>query len=180
VEGPGQSLFDTLKNEFPEMPFVAEDLGKIDRAVYDLRDNYGLPGMKVLQFAFGDNTPFQPHITHNHGYNSIAYTGTHDNNTARGWFRKEADSAMKKKIEQYTGIKVKEKNCHEVILRICFSSPAKIAIAPVQDILGLDEKSRMNTPSTTKGNWLWKLRQGQLNVSSIAYLKEITEIFGRY
>ncbi|MFP4543479.1 MAG: malto-oligosyltrehalose synthase [Candidatus Kapaibacterium sp.] len=180
VEGPGQSLFDTLKNEFPEMPFVAEDLGKIDRPVYDLRDNYGLPGMKVLQFAFGDNTPFQPHITHNHGYNSIAYTGTHDNNTARGWFRKEADSAMKKKIEQYTGIKVKEKNCHEVILRICFSSPAKIAIAPVQDILGLDEKSRMNTPSTTKGNWLWKLRQGQLNVSSIAYLKEITEIFGRY
>ncbi len=179
VKGPANDLFDVIKEEFPDMPFVAEDLGQIDQDVYDLRDHYKLPGMRVLQFGFEENMPYLQHTPLTFTYNSIAYTGTHDNNTMKGWYRKEADKATLKRFKKYTGKKLKEKNCHKEMIRVTYSSVAKISIIPIQDWLGLDEKSRMNFPSTTEGNWLWKLKEGQLSKKLEKKIRDMVRTFGR-
>ncbi len=179
-EGPGSKLFDVIKKEFPHMPFVAEDLGKIDQPVYDLRDRYELPGMKVVQFGFGDNMPFQHHVPSNHSFNSIAYTGTHDNNTAKGWFRNEADKATRKRFKQFTGVKLNYKNCHKEMIRTAYASSSRLTIIPMQDWLGLDEKSRMNFPATTNGNWLWRAKPGQFTARLEKQIRKWVKVFGRY
>jgi malto-oligosyltrehalose synthase/4-alpha-glucanotransferase len=180
VKGPGADLFDTIKKVFPDMPFIAEDLGNIDQEVYDLRDSYKLPGMKVIQFGFGENMSFHQHAPNNHTYNSIAYTGTHDNNTIKGWFRKEIGKSTKNRFENYTGNKLTEKNCHIDTIRITYASVARLSIIPMQDWLGLDEKSRMNYPSTTKGNWLWRLKKDQINRNIEKKIMKMVKVFGRY
>ena len=180
VKGPGDSLFDAVKKRFPDMPFVAEDLGQIDQDVYDLRDKFQLPGMKVVQFGFGDNMPFLQHVPHNHTYNSIAYTGTHDNNTMNGWFRTEMDKATKQRIEKYTGVKLKKKKCHTTFIRMAYASVSKIAIIPMQDWLGLNEKHRMNFPSTTSGNWLWRMDTSQWNKKLENAIQKTVKTYGRY
>ena len=179
VKGPGTDLLDTIRKHFPDMPFVAEDLGQIDQDVYDLRDHYELPGMRVLQFGFEENMPYLQHTPINYTYNSIAYTGTHDNNTMKGWYRKEADKASLKRIKNYTGKKLKEKNCHTEMIRLAYSSVARLVIIPVQDWLGLDESSRMNYPSSTEGNWLWKLKAGQLSPKIEKRIRKMVKTFGR-
>ncbi len=87
ITGPGEDFFNSIREEFPDLPFIAEDLGDVNQAVYDLRDKYNLPGMSVLQFAFGDDSARSVHAPHNHRVNSMVYTGTHDNNTLKGWYR---------------------------------------------------------------------------------------------
>lgn len=161
------------------MPFVAEDLGQIDQPVYDLRDDYDLPGMRVIQFGFEENMPWLQHTPLFFTYNSIAYTGTHDNNTMRGWYRKEATKATLKRYKKYTGKKLKEKNCHTEMIRHAYASIAKTTIIPIQDWLGLDENSRMNYPSTTEGNWLWKLKDGQISSKLEKKIKKMGKTFGR-
>ena len=180
VKGPGDSLFDAVKKRFPDMPFVAEDLGQIDQDVYDLRDKFQLPGMKIVQFGFGNNMPFLQHVPHNHTYNSIAYTGTHDNNTMNGWFRTEMDKATKQRIEKYTGVKLKKKKCHTTFIRMAYASVSKIAIIPMQDWLGLNEKHRMNFPSTTSGNWLWRMDTSQWNKKLENAIQKTVKTYGRY
>jgi 4-alpha-glucanotransferase len=157
VKGPSYDFFEILKKYFNDLPIIAEDLGVITTEVENLRDNFNFPGMKILQFAFGDS-PKNPFLLHNHSYNAFVYTGTHDNSTIKGWYE-EAQKSNKKvitELKEYYNIN----NKYPVwsIIETVFSSVAKTAIIPMQDFLELDDSSRMNTPGTTDGNWLWRMK----------------------
>ena len=178
-QGPGADLFNTLKKELGELPFVAEDLGDIDDSVYHLRDEFGWPGMRVLQFAFGAQLPYSPHIPQNYTKNSVAYTGTHDNNTTKGWFMHEADEDAGNQIKAYTGVKAKPKNIHKVFIRSVMASAAKIVIIPMQDVLGLDETTRINVPGLNKGNWLWLYEPNHQQTKAEKQLKKWTWFYNR-
>lgn len=177
--GPGKDFFDAVKKELGELPFIAEDLGEITQSVYQLRDAFYLPGMKVLQFAFGGDMPHSPHISHHHEQNFIVYTGTHDNNTTLGWYKTETDDEIKKRIGTYLGKTFNENEIHKELSRLAYSSVAKIVILPMQDILGLDENARMNKPSSGDNNWNWRLTPGQLSGDAEHQLKEWTALFDR-
>lgn len=155
--GPGSDFFKAVKAALGDIPFIAEDLGDIDPPVFVLRDEFEFPGMKVLQFAFGDELPDSLYIPHNYQENYLVYTGTHDNNTTVGWFSQDTSKAVRKQVEQYTGQSAKAKNIHDVLGRVAYASTAKIAILPMQDVLGLDETARMNNPASAKNNWTWRI-----------------------
>jgi 4-alpha-glucanotransferase len=179
IKGPGELFFDEIRKDFPEMPFVAEDLGEIDQPVYDLRDKYDLPGMRVLQFAFGKDSSNSIHINHNHIYNCITYTGTHDNNTITGWFTSETSPVHHRNLENYLGKKPLPHNIHKELVRLAYSSVAKIVIIPFQDFPGLGTFARMNTPSVKKGNWLWRLSEHELKPAIEKNIKTLVKTFGR-
>jgi len=180
VEGPGNGFFKIIRKELGVLPFIAEDLGEISDDVEVLRNGFHFPGMKVLQFSFGEDLLASPHIPHNfNSVNSIVYSGTHDNNTIKGWFKNELDANAKNRLALYTGIKINEKNVNEVVARMVYASIAKTAILPIQDILGLGEDSRMNTPGSMANNWLWRLQPEKLTVELRNWLKKQTEIYGR-
>jgi 4-alpha-glucanotransferase len=177
--GPGKDLFDVLEKEFPSMPFVAEDLGDIDKPVIELRKRYNLPGMRVLMFAFGGDMVNNLHIPHNFSQNSVVYTGTHDNNTVKGWFKKELGRKARKNLSNYLGRNVNAMNCPKAMVRFAYKSVAKLAIIPMQDILGLGMASRMNIPSVETGNWTWRLKKNQIKVKTEKKLRKLSEITGR-
>jgi 4-alpha-glucanotransferase len=177
--GPGSSFFRTVQNEFGDLPFIAEDLGDINDAVYQLRDNFGLPGMKVLQFAFGDSMPTSPYIPHNYNPNFFVYTGTHDNNTTRGWFQKDISKQTRLQITDYVGKPVNEKNIAIELARLAYSSVAKTVMLPMQDVLGLDGTARMNTPASVKNNWGWRLAKKFSDQKVEERLAEWTALYGR-
>jgi 4-alpha-glucanotransferase len=179
LPGAGKEFFDIVKEKLGGLPFVAEDLGDNMEAVYDLRDEVGLPGMKVLQFAFGDDIATSIDIPHNYTENCIVYTGTHDNNTSLGWFTGEAKRADINRLQKYIGGKVTENNVHKVLSRLGYASIAKTVILPLQDILGLDETSRMNTPGSNEGNWLWRFTPEQLTPELERQLREWANIYNR-
>ena len=135
--------------------------------------------MKLLVFSFGEDLPTNPYIPHNLERNCVAYTGTHDNNTVRGWIEKEASPGEKKRLFQYLGREVPVEELHEELVRLVMMSVANTAIFPMQDILGLGEEARMNRPATTEGNWQWQLVDGQLTESVANRLGEMTLIYGR-
>lgn len=178
IPGPSDDFFKAVKKVFPEMPFIAEDLGEIDQPVYDLRDRFDLPGMQVLQFAFYDDMSKSIHIPHNFKRNSVVYTGTHDNNTVKGWYSKE-NRHTKKRLRQYTKRKVTGKNVHKVLIETAYASVARLAVVPLQDVLGLGEEAIMNRPSLNEGNWKWKLKEGEIIKKHRAYLKEVTALYNR-
>lgn len=178
-KGPGAKIFQTLKTRLGRLPFLAEDLGDINEAVHRLRRDLHFPGMKVLQFAFGDNMSTSDYIPHNYESHYAVYTGTHDNNTTRGWFRKDATSTERDNIQHYTGEKVTEKNIHQKLIQLAYSSVAATAIVPLQDVLGLDESARMNVPASTKNNWSWRLLPDQLNDKHEVWLRNLTMTFNR-
>ncbi|HND30823.1 MAG TPA: 4-alpha-glucanotransferase [Myxococcota bacterium] len=153
--GPGRALFDALRKDLGELALIAEDLGEITPDVEKLRDDLGLPGMKVLQFAFGTdgNHPFLPH---NFGHDRwVVYTGTHDNETAVGWYQ-SADERVRHQFRAYTA---RDGSAPAwTLLREAWASVAGLAVAPMQDFLGLGNEARINTPGIAKGNWLWRLR----------------------
>src|SRR6185312_2225414 len=130
IKGPGSDFFEALKRELGKLPFIAEDLGDINEGVHNLRDEFKLPGMKVLQFAFGDDMPGSIYIPHNYTTNYIAYTGTHDNNTTKGWFRQNVGKTEQKNLERYIGTKPKEKRIHHELMRMAYASVAQTAIVP--------------------------------------------------
>lgn len=177
--GPGEEFFEILKSSLGSLPFVAEDLGESSPAVYSLRDKLELPGMKVLQFAFEENMSQSEYIPHRYEPNFIVYTGTHDNNTIRGWFRQGIDSDTKDRLESYVGVSLNEENVYSVMARLAYSSVAKTAILPIQDVLNLDENSKMNSPGSQSGNWLWRLTPGQITKESEDFLKRLTILFDR-
>jgi 4-alpha-glucanotransferase len=177
--GPRHDFFYILRKVFKNLPLVAEDLGDINEAVYDLRDKFNLPGMKVLQFAFGDNMSTSDYIPHNFDSNFVAYTGTHDNNTSLGWYRKDASALEKKNVTNYCGKAIHEKNIHEELIRLAYASVAKTVIIPMQDILGLDEKARMNTPASTRNNWQWRLSPNAVTKKLEDNLQHLTELYNR-
>lgn len=178
-EGPGAPFFTAVKEQLGELPFVAEDLGEIDAPVYQLRDAFGLPGMKVLQFAFGGDMPRSVHIPHNHEPNFLVYTGTHDNNTTRGWFSRDADDTTRAHLEAYVGRPVSAAEVHIVFARMAYGSVASIAILPLQDVLNLDERARMNTPASGQDNWAWRLLPGQLTGIAQGNLRKWTRMYNR-
>lgn len=182
VKSPGQELFDALRNELGEsLPVIAEDLGVITPEVEALRKNNGFPGMKILQFAFafedGEWQTDNVYLPHNIDRNSVAYTGTHDNNTTKGWYD-ELDDGMKDYVRRYF-----ECGDEEVLwkmIRSLIGSPALFAIFPMQDILGLGSEARMNVPSTCgTSNWSWIMRKEDLATPSLEGIKYYSHLYGR-
>jgi 4-alpha-glucanotransferase len=179
VRGPGGDFFEAAKREFGELPFIAEDLGLITPDVLDLRDTYQLPGMRVLQFGFDGNSN-NPHLPHNYAHNAVAYTGTHDNNTTRGWFEALPDS-QKQIIWNYLGRSSGEsRGIAPVLISLVWSSAAALAIAPLQDLLNLGAGARMNVPGRTEGNWRWRCTETMLSEPVFGRLREITRVSSRF
>ena len=178
VKTPGAAFFKQVKKEFPKMPFIAEDLGLMDDAVYELINEYEFPGMKVLQFAFGDDRSGNPYLPFNHIPYCIAYTGTHDNNTTRGWFE-NLGKTEKKHFQDYSEKRVTKQNVHKVLHRMVLNSVAQLAVVPLQDIIGLGEEAIMNTPGTTEGNWSWRVKKEDIPFKKTAELKKLNELYGR-
>ncbi|MDX1752112.1 MAG: 4-alpha-glucanotransferase [Salinimicrobium sediminis] len=177
-ETPGMDFFKVVKEKFPKMPFIAEDLGLLDQPVYDLMEAYNFPGMKVLQFAFGDTNRENPYLPYNHVFNSIVYTGTHDNNTTRGWFH-ESGKDTRQHLEKYLGIKVSEENVHKVLHRVALQSTSAVAIVPLQDITGLGGEAKMNIPGSNSGNWSWRATAEDIPKEKAGKLFSLNELFGR-
>jgi malto-oligosyltrehalose synthase/4-alpha-glucanotransferase len=180
VQAPGIDFFNKVKHALGnQLPFVAEDLGDIDVSVFKLRDHFELAGMKVLQFAFGDEAAQSIYMPHNYDPNFFVYTGTHDNNTTIGWYNKDAGKQVIKQIETYTGAQVKSKNASKILTRMAYASTAKVAIIPMQDVLGLDEKSRMNNPSVAENNWLWRMMPKLLTDDIASELIALVKMYNR-
>jgi len=179
VKVPWQDFFDTIRKHVPELSIIAEDLGFITPDVKEARERLGFPGMKVLLFAFGEDHPLHPYLPHMFEPNCIAYTGTHDNNTIRGWFEKEARPEEKRRLFRYLGRTLETEELHWELIRLALMSVAKTVILPMQDILGLGEDARMNRPATVSGNWEWRLLPGQITAEVGSKLLEMTEVYGR-
>jgi 4-alpha-glucanotransferase len=179
VKVPVKDFLNTLNKHFPHLPIVAEDLGVITPDVREVMDQFELPGMKVLMFAFGEDHPMHPYLPHTYKENFLVYTGTHDNNTVRGWFEGEASADEKRRLFRYLGREVPVEEIHWILVRLAMISVARWVILPMQDVLGLGEEARMNRPSIAHGNWEWRLRPGQITASVQERLLEMTETFGR-
>lgn len=175
---PTLDFLQSLTATFDHFPVIAEDLGTITDDVKDVMERFTLPGMKVLQFAF-DDTPHNPYLPHNYTKNCLVYSGTHDNNTTRGWYSGDASARSKKYIKEYLGYSPKEVTIHEDFMKLALASSAMIAILPLQDVLGLGSEARMNQPSTSKGNWSWRATPGMMKEKNFKVLKTMTSIFGR-
>jgi 4-alpha-glucanotransferase len=147
-----------LRAECGDLPIVAEDLGVITEDVDALRKDFALPGMRVLQFGFGGN-PEDPHLPHMFEHDCIVYTGTHDNDTTLGWYL-SLDSETQRRVDFY--LRVTPGSMPEAMVRAALGSVGKLAILPVQDVLGLGTEARLNKPGTVAGNWTWRLPPGAL------------------
>ncbi len=180
VNSPGIDFFKTLLRRFPNLPIIAEDLGVITPDVRELIHEFEFPGMRLLMFAFNQNLPNHPYAPHNHIENCVVYTGTHDNNTARGWFEQDATEEEKQWLFKYLGREITAEEVSDELVRLAMMSVANMVILPIQDVLGLGAEARMNRPSSTEGNWEWRLSAEQLNQEVIHKLREITELYGRY
>ncbi|MHB1413675.1 MAG: 4-alpha-glucanotransferase [Chloroflexota bacterium] len=175
VPGPGAKLFAALRDTLGELPFIAEDLGVVTPAVEALRDNFGLPGMAVLQFAF-DGGPTNVYLPHNLRHHLVVYTGTHDNDTTRGWFAGRSP-AVRETICRYLG--GDGGDIAWDLVRAALTSVANTAIIPLQDILDLGTEARMNLPGTVGGNWRWRYGADQLSAAVTERLAALTEVSGR-
>lgn len=174
-KGPGMDFFQALQKKLGELPLIAEDLGIITDEVRALRKEAGFPGMRVLQFAFG-NDRNNAYLPHSCDFNSIMYTGTHDNNTSRGWYA-EATEAEKDHYRRY--LNVDGSNVAWDLIRLAFASPAVFAIVPLQDVLNLDGDCRMNTPGVSEGNWGFRFDWSQWDEGYTQGLYYLATLFGR-
>ncbi len=175
MPGPGRALFDAIRNALGDVPIVAEDLGHITPEVNDLRKALGVPGMKILQFAFAKLN--SPHLPHSYDPMTVVYTGTHDNDTARGWFA-SASPDERAHAEMYLGINGRGP-IEWALIRAAFTSVAQTAVVPVQDILGLGSEARMNHPGNGKDNWSWRFLPGALTAHHAERLRTLAELTGR-
>ena len=176
VPGPDKSLFEAIQASLgKDLPIIAEDLGVITPAVTALRDRFELPGMRVLQFAFVADTA-SDFLPHNYVRNTVAYSGTHDNDTTVGWFTK-LDAPTRQQVLDYTGTDGKE--IHWECARVLLMSVANTVILTLQDVLGLGEEARMNYPGRADGNWYWRYLPEQLTPNLRARLKKLTQTYGR-
>ena len=178
VPGPGADLFEALQREFGSLPFVAEDLGIITPDVGALRDQYHLPGTRVLHFAF-DGDPQNPYLPHNYSANVVAYTGTHDNNTTRGWYE-ALPRNERQNLWSYLGRRCGDADQAPAgLMQLAWQSPAGLAIAPLQDVLNLGEQARMNVPGRSEGNWRWRCAETMLSDTRFATLQHLTKAANR-
>lgn len=177
--GPGREFFRALERNIPGLPLLAENLGTITPEVTEIMREFGLPGMVVLLFAFGADFGESPYAPHNHCFNDFVYTGTHDNNTARGWFEEELDGEGKDILSRYLGHVPRRENVHQDLVRLAFQSVAKVSIVPMQDFLGLGAGARLNTPATPDGNWRWRARSKGISGTLAGEILSLTELTGR-
>jgi 4-alpha-glucanotransferase len=156
--GPGRAPFEAAAHDLQrELPLIAEDLGVITPAVTNLRRSLGFPGMAVLQWGFGSDDPANVHAPRNHASDVIVYTGTHDNDTVRGWYDTLEAEVRDEVDEAIADAGVRERTPHWSLIRLAFSSPARVAMVQMQDVLGLGSEARMNTPGRSTGAWKWRL-----------------------
>jgi len=182
--GPGRAVFDAMSASLGELPLIAEDLGVITPPVEKLRRDLGLPGMVVLQFGYDPADPHSPHRVERHEENSVAYTGTHDHDTVRGWWASASTGERDAVLESARRAGVLESgdsgdDVEWTMIRLLFSSRAALAMLQLQDVLGLGSEARMNMPGTAKGSWKWRLEPGQLTAEYARRLRAATEEAGR-
>ena len=175
VDGPRTQIFDAILAALPELPLIAEDLGSPNPGVSALRDHYRFPGMKVLQFAWASGG-LDPFLPHNFEKNCIVYTGTHDNDTSRGWYEK-APGEEKDYVRRY--LRIDGGDIAWDFIRLAMMSAANTAIVPLQDCMNLGSEARMNTPSVPGGNWNWRFLPAQLTDGIQAGLAELCDLYGR-
>jgi 4-alpha-glucanotransferase len=175
VEGPGAALFDALRGALGTVPVIAEDLGVITPEITALRERFGLPGMRVLQFAFGDDAR-NPYLPHNYAVDTVAYTGTHDNDTSVGWF---AAAGPRERAFAQTYLQTDGREIHWDLIRAASQSVAAMAIYPFQDVLGLDASARMNVPGQAEGHWSWRFAWTQVPDWPGRRLRAISAAHGR-
>ena len=176
--GPGDDFFHALKKEFhhlPGLPIIAEDLGLITDDVKEAMVRLGLPGMKVMLFAFGGDIKTHPYIPENYTKNYAAYTGTHDNNTVLGWLTKDAGAHELKNLEKYFVHPIIPENLPWLMIQRLMLSAADLVIIPMQDILSLGHEARMNIPGTAHGNWRWRLSADPISPFLTQKLRQLTE-----
>jgi len=186
VEAPGRELFATIRDALGVLPIIAEDLGVITPDVEKLRDDFGFPGMRILQFAFSSDTK-NIDLPHNYHKNLVVYTGTHDNDTTVGWFRSVAGEGSTRTAKQITRerkfcmryLNTDGEEIHWDFIRALLASVADTAIVPLQDLLGLGTEARMNLPNSTEGNWSWRFKDNALTDKVATRLRELTELYGR-
>ncbi len=175
VSAPGKALLKAVLEECTSISLIAEDLGVITKEVDALRNDFNLPGMKILQFAF-DGTADNLYLPHNHEKNSVVYTGTHDNDTTLGWFNSLNDND-KHRVYEYLGFS--SVAMPSVLVGVALGSVANLVILPMQDILELDTEDRMNIPGTSEGNWRWRFEWSQLTQGRSGRLAHLVKLFGR-
>ena len=187
IEGPASKFFDAMRRRFGNLPLIAEDLGLITPGVEALRDEFSLPGMRVLQFGFGPDSGSEKHLPHRFVPHCVVYTGTHDNDTTKGWFTStdvattqtweeiESERAYARRYLDSPGNEI-----HWDMIRLAFSSVADTAVIPLQDILGLDSRARMNLPGKAERNWLWRFKKGQLDRQAHDRYAELTALYSRW
>lgn len=178
VPGPGAEFFDAVQRELHALPFIAEDLGSITPEVTVLLERFHFPGSRVLQFAF-DGDPENVHLPHNYAFNTVVYTGTHDNATTRGWFEDLPDD-LRQNVWSY--LKRPAGDTDEIVwelIRLAWSSPAALAIVPLQDLLNLGAEARMNQPGRAEGNWRWRCTEDMLSAPIFHDLARLTQTTDR-
>ena len=187
MKGPGAHFFETVEKELGRLPLIAEDLGAVTPAVTALRDRFRLPGIKVLQFAFGTDPSASNFLPHNYPKRAVVYTGTHDNDTTLGWFNEKGGEASTRSAEQaekeraavlsYLASDGREVNWD--MIRATLASVARVAIVPLQDVLGLGSEARMNRPGVASDNWTWRFSEWDLTHAVAERLFRLTETYGR-
>ena len=178
IKAPGEALFENINQALGDLPIIAEDLGIITPEVEALRDKFGFPGMKILQFAFGSDSG-NAYLPYNVDWNSVIYTGTHDNNTTLGWFYDDANDYEKERILRYLG-KQGEYGVSWDFIRLALASRANQSIFPLQDVFSLGSNARMNMPGKAEGNWAWRYRKEALTDEYSDRLRDMVEIYGRF
>lgn len=178
IKAPGQELFQRLKDVFGELPFVAEDLGLITPEVDELREHFGMPGMRILQFGFSDRGS-HIYLPHRFVPNTVVYTGTHDNNTTLGWWRDDATETERRNLQLYLQAIDHDGDVVWAMIRAAARSVANLCIFPLQDILHLGSEARMNTPSAGEGNWAWRYNSDALHPDFATQLAALMEMSDR-
>jgi 4-alpha-glucanotransferase len=173
IPGPGAEFFSAVKEELGALPFIAEDLGLITPDVYALRDEFRIPGTRVLQFAF-DGSAENPHLPANYSTNTVVYTGTHDNDTTRGWFESLPEAERPKVWRCLNRTEGDAREVADELLSAAWSSVAALAIVPFQDLLNLGSEARMNLPGTAEGNWRWRATEDMLTATVFEHVKDLT------
>jgi 4-alpha-glucanotransferase len=178
VKAPGQALFNRLKEIFGDLPFIAEDLGLITPEVDELREYFGMPGMRILQFGFADRGGHL-YLPHRFVPNTVVYTGTHDNNTTLGWWRDDASQVERENVQTYLRPIEHDGDIVWTMIKCAAGSVASTCIIPLQDVLHLGTEARMNVPSAPQGNWAWRYAPGALHPDLSTQLAAIMEMSDR-
>jgi 4-alpha-glucanotransferase len=179
VDAPAVDFFESVLRVIPGASIIAEDLGVITPDVREIMDRFHFPGMKVLVFAFGPELPSNPYAPHNHEKHCVVYTGTHDNNTVRGWFEEETTEGDRARLASYVGHSVSAETVHRDLVRLALASVGETAVLSMPDVLGLGAAHRMNTPATRNGNWTWRMTPGAADEFLARSLREMSELYGR-